>query len=435
MRYTKLAFLPTIFFAFNTIAQEHVNGLSYPVNRNGELQSAMNGGYWNANPDFPASPRNYNSSGAYTNSLGTWNNLNFPSGTATRNARPIEQYKFIASTQHEGNYWSLILKDSNNIIRMKGSYSDQELTTPEGMFYYYHSNGNMSMSGLYNQGLRNGIWISHYANGKLKDSISYWNGKKNGSFQRFHLTGTLYISGNYADDVMQGEWREFYQNGKPASITEYAQGSITKVIYYTRAGEKIEQEQNKLSPKLFFNRRYEIEKELIHAAYYGSPTKLPNGKFETVLYNMEGQKIIYAQWSDQSISKKSGLFERYDNTGLLRLSCFYDNNQLTGPFKTWYETGIPANSVTMKKNMRDGVWESFYETGFKKDSGTFENDIATGLWSYWDENGDTRSIGAIKNNHKTGDWKTYDRNGKILYIQRYRKSKYDEAEMIRINEK
>lgn len=353
---------------------------------------------------------------------------------AAKNTKPGDEYKFLTTVLQEGNSWNLILKDSNNITRMHGSYSDQELTNPEGMFYYYHSNGNPSTYGMYSKGQRDGIWISHYANGKLKDSISYWNGKKNGRFQRFHLTGSLYISGNYVDDNMQGEWREFYQNGQPASISHYAQGSITKIIYYTRTGEKIEQDQNKLSPKLFFNRRYELEKELIHATYYGSPTKLPNGRFETVLYNMEGQKIIYAQWSDQSISKKSGLFERYDNTGILRLSCYFDNNQLTGPLKTWYETGIPANSVYMKKNMRNGVWESFYETGLKKDSGTYENDIPTGLWSYWDENGDTRTIGAFKNNHKTGDWKTYDRNGKILYIQRYRKSKYDEAEMIRINE-
>jgi antitoxin component YwqK of YwqJK toxin-antitoxin module len=353
----------------------------------------------------------------------------------SKNGKPGDEYTFLSTVLQEGNSWKLILKDSNNIIRMKATYSDQELTNAEGMFYYFHSNGNASMYGMYAQGQREGIWISHYANGKLKDSISYWNGKKNGGFQRYHLTGLLYISGNYVDDVMQGEWREFYQNGQPASITEYTQGSVTKVIYYTRAGEKIEQDKNKLTQKLFFNRRYDIEKELINATYYGSLAKLPNGKFETVMYNMEGQKIIYAQWADQGISKKSGLFERFDNTGILRLSCFYENNQLTGPFKTWYENGKQANAVNMKKNLRDGVWESYFETGFKKDSGTYENDIASGLWTFWDENGDTRTIGAIKNNHKTGDWKTYDRNGKILYIQRYRKSRYDEAELIRINEK
>jgi uncharacterized protein len=359
--------------------------------------------------------------------------INFNSNNA-KNSKPGDDYKFLSTILQEGNSWKLILKDSNDIIRMNGTYSDKELTNPDGMFYYYHSNGNPSTYGLYADGQRDGIWISHYANGKLKDSISYWNGKKNGRFQRYHLTGSLYISGNYVDDVMHGEWHEFYQNGHPASITEYTQGSITKVIYYTRAGEKIAQEKNKITQKLFFNRRYEIEKELINASYYGSPAKLPNGKFETVMYNMEGQKIIYAQWSDQSISKKSGIFERYDNTGILRLSCFYDNNQLTGPLKTWYATGKPANSVNMKKNMRDGIWESFYETGYKKDSGTYDNDIASGLWTFWDENGETRTIGAIKNNHKTGDWKTYDRNGKILYIQRYRKSRYDEAELIRIKE-
>jgi antitoxin component YwqK of YwqJK toxin-antitoxin module len=358
-------------------------------------------------------------------------------GNSSKNTRPGEEYTFLSSIIQEDNYWKLILKDSNNTVRMKGSYSDKELTNPDGMFYYYHSNGNTSMYGMYKQGQRDGIWISHYVNGKLKDSISYLNGKKNGRFQRYHLDGSIYISGNYVEDNMHGEWLEFYPNNQPASITTYVQNRIANVIYYTRKGEKIEQDQHKRSPILFFNRWYEIEKKLINATYYGTPVKLPNGKVGSVLYNMEGQKIIYAQWSDQTFTRKSGPFQRFDTTGILRLSCLYENNQLSGPLRGWHKTGLLSDSGSMKNNLRVGTWETWYESGMKKDSGAYEiNKLPggpSGVWSYWDESNGNRTIGAYGKSGKTGDWKTYDKNGKILFIQRYRKLKYDESEMIVIN--
>jgi len=359
---------------------------------------------------------------------------NWGAGTGARNTKLEEQYNFIATTQQEGIYWILTLRDSSNTIRMKGSYIDQELSYPEGMFYYYHSNGNTSMYGMYQSGQRNGIWISNYANNKLKDSISYSIGKKNGSFKRFHLNGTVFISGNYLDDNMHGTWREYYQNTQLASVSEYFQNRITKVVYYTQSGEKIEQVQNKLSTKFFFNHRLEIEKELINAVFYGSPHKMPNGNIECILYNMEGKKAFFVQWSDPALTKKAGLFEQFDTTGILRLSCYYDYNQMSGTLKAWYETGIMSDSGSMKKNMKDGIWESWYQTGHKKDSGAYVNNLPKDLWSHWDENGQTRTIGSYGKNGKIGDWKTYDRSGKILYIQRFHKSGFREPEKIFINQ-
>lgn len=433
MHYTKIAFLPILFFSIYIAAQEPVN----LANRNGELQSALNGGGMGAAYPYGYGLNSYGRNWEYNNNNPTLRGQvyynGFPSGSGKINSRPDGEYKFIASTLNEGNYWILILKDSNNIIRMKGSYSDQELTTPEGMFYYYHSNGNISMSGLYKQGLRNGIWISTYANGKLKDSISYWNGQKNGKFQRYHLNGSLYISGIYVEDNMHGTWFEYYQDNQPASITNYRQGKINTIIYYTKSGEKIEQGQNKQLLKLFFNRRCEIVQELINANFYGTPFKMANGNTACVLYDMEGNKIVSVQWSDPALSRKSGRFEQYDTTGILRFTCNYDNNQLTGTLKSWYKTGVLADSGNMKKNMRDGIWESWYESGRKKDSGAFVNDVPKDLWVHWDENGLTKTLGSYGKNGKTGDWKTYNKNGKILYIQRYRKSTGKEPEKIVIN--
>jgi antitoxin component YwqK of YwqJK toxin-antitoxin module len=233
---------------------------------------------------------------------------------------------------------------------------------------------------------------------------------------------------------LHGTWLEYYQDNQPASITNYSQGKINSVIYYTKTGEKIEQEQHQQSPKLFFNRRCEIVEELINANFYGTPVKLSNGNTSCVLYDMEGNKIVSVQWSDPALSKKTGRFEQYDTTGILRFACTYDNNQLTGTLKSWYETGILADSGNMKKNMRDGIWESWYESGQKKDSGAFVNNVPKDLWVHWEENGQTKTLGSYGKYGKTGDWKTYDKNGKILYIQHYRKSRYNEAEMIRINE-
>lgn len=410
------------------------NGLSYPVTRSGDLQSALNGGV-----AYPFGRNSYGENHYYNNNNPSLNNSggfrSGPTGTYGNNAQPEGEYKFIASTLQEGNYWILILKDSANTIRMKGSYSNEEMTIPDGMFYYYHSNGNTSMYGMYQQAQRNGIWISNYANGKLKDSISYINGKKDGPLKRFHLNGSLFISGNFVDDNQQGTWLEYYQNRQIASISNFIKDRLINVIYYTKTGEKIEQENNKPASKIFFNRRCEVEKELIYASFYGIPQKMPNGKYECILFNMEGKKVVVAHWWDAALTKKTGSFEQFDSTGVLRISCYYDNNLLNGPFKTWYETGILSDSGYMKNNLADGIWESWYPSGQKKDSGEYVNDVVKYLWSHWDVNGDTRTIGAYGKNGRTGDWKTYDRYGKILFIERYSKSKNEDPEIIFFNKK
>lgn len=440
INFFKSLILYSLLTSINVMGQSGwTNGSSYPVNRSGQLQSALNGGGMGAAYPYGRELNNYGKNQGYNNNNPSLNNYSrfkgLPSGSGTINSRPEGDYKFIASTLQEGNYWILILKDSTNTIRMKGSYSDQEMTIPDGMFYYYHSNGNTSMYGMYQQAQRNGIWISNYANGKLKDSISYSNGKKNGPFKRFHLNGSVYLNGIYEQENMQGTWLEYYENNQPASISNYIQNRLTSVVYYTKTGEKIEQEKNKPASKIFFNRRCEVEKQLIYASFYGIPHKLPNGKYECTLFNMEGKKVVVAHWWDPALTKKSGLFEQYDTTGVLRVSCYYDNNQLNGPFKTWYETGILSDSGYMKKNMADGIWESWYPSGQKKDSGEYDNDVVKDLWCHWDVNGNTRTLGAYGKYGRTGDWKTYDRYGKILFIERYRKSKNEDPEMIIINQK
>ena len=105
------------------------NGLSSPVTRSGDLQSALNGGGMGAAYPFGNGQNSYGQNYRYNNNNPSQYNSsrfkNLPSGTGTINSRPEGEYKFIASTLQEGNYWILILKDSTNTIRMKGSYSDQ----------------------------------------------------------------------------------------------------------------------------------------------------------------------------------------------------------------------------------------------------------------------------------------------------------------------
>ena len=439
MAYKNFTLIVSFILSFNVNGQQgwiNGEGGSYSVNRNGELQSALNGGgmgafypYGNTQNSFGRNWEENNNNPSFTSNV--FKSWSWDSNS--KNARPEGEYKFLSTTRQEGNYWILTLKDSTNTIRMKGSYSDQELTNPDGMFYYYHSNGNLSMQGMYSQGQRNGIWTSTYANGKKKDSISYLNGNKDGAFKRFHLNGSLQLSGKYVENNMQGTWLEYYENNQTASISNYIQDRLINVVYYTKTGEIIEQENNKPSTKIFFNRRCEVEKQLIYASFYGMPQKSPKGNYECTLYNMEGKKIAYVQWGDAALTKKTGLFEQYDTTGILRISCFYDNNQLNGPYKTWYETGLLSDSGSMKKNLANGIWESWYPSGQKKDSGEYVNNVPTKLWTYWDPNGNTRTIGAYGKSGRIGDWKTYDRNGKILFIERYRKSKNGEPEMIVFN--
>jgi len=86
-------------------------------------------------------------------------------------------------------------------ITVEEIFSDKKLTTRNGLATYWHENGNMKSTGMYQDNSRTGLW-------KLYD----------------RKTGTLLSEGNYSYGQPTGDWTDYHINGKLAETYTYNAG-------------------------------------------------------------------------------------------------------------------------------------------------------------------------------------------------------------------
>ena len=71
------------------------------------------------------------------------------------------------------NGYEVKVKAANGSLRMKGVYSDEQLTQANGTFSYYHDNGRLESEGRIMNGLKTGVWTRYDRNGNPKSEKIY----------------------------------------------------------------------------------------------------------------------------------------------------------------------------------------------------------------------------------------------------------------------
>ena len=83
----------------------------------------------------------------------------------------------------------------------------------------------------------NGKSISYHSNSRLKESITYVDGLKNGLYETFHDNGQLQIKSAHLNGVYHGPYEERFSNGDLKIKTTYQDGEevgpCITTIYHT----------------------------------------------------------------------------------------------------------------------------------------------------------------------------------------------------------
>jgi antitoxin component YwqK of YwqJK toxin-antitoxin module len=83
-----------------------------------------------------------------------------------------------------------------------------------GLFQEFYPNGALKMEGKNDEnGLRNGLWIAYYENGKKWSESYYVKGKKSGHSLSFYPNGNVRYVGEYLNDEKIGTWKFYDENG------------------------------------------------------------------------------------------------------------------------------------------------------------------------------------------------------------------------------
>jgi len=67
----------------------------------------------------------------------------------------------------EPNGWAVRVLSADGSLLMTGIYADEQLAIANGLFTYFHTNGQMESSGLFQGGLKKGVWFRYTARGDL----------------------------------------------------------------------------------------------------------------------------------------------------------------------------------------------------------------------------------------------------------------------------
>jgi len=101
-----------------------------------------------------------------------------------------------------------------------------------GVFKSHYMNGKKSAEISYSNGIYDGTSIWYYENGNIKELKTFSNGKVNGWCKTFYESGLLkeekFVVGGYVDGIL----KRYYPNGALQDVLTYEKGKQVKAIHF-----------------------------------------------------------------------------------------------------------------------------------------------------------------------------------------------------------
>ena len=110
----------------------------------------------------------------------------------------------------------------------------------DGIWKEWYDNGQLSESGGWLSGERNGFWVYFDADGiKIKEE-NFDKGRPDGAWKSYYANGIVSASGQYVNKIKEGTWQYFDEKGKLMVKTEFLNGAKIKEKRYGLAGKELE---------------------------------------------------------------------------------------------------------------------------------------------------------------------------------------------------
>ena len=280
-------------------------------------------------------------------------------------------------------------------IKSCGNFNDDN--KKEGVWYVFHTNGNLNRYGELQNGKATNVWEYFYADGKKSAEYTFKDDNKNGPYKRYYPNGKLREEGSYIEDSLDGESKAYYMNGNLKTKGNYINNKYDSEwrTYYVNG-----------NPKGVFNYKEDLfEGEYTTYAIDGktmlSKLNYKNGKLDgkQETYHLNGNKENEGEFN---LGTRIGEHKEYFINGVLKEETKYEDGELVDQ-KDYYVSGALYTKYGYKKgelesmNMYD--YDGNHTTTYK-----FKNDYLKQVITY-DKKGEElekESIG--KNDEFVGKW-------------------------------
>jgi uncharacterized protein len=319
----------------------------------------------------------------------------------------------------------------------------------EGIAYFYFPDGKIQQTITYNNGKKEGLSKELDRNGMVITLLEYNNdflisrerinrsdskGLKQGVWKEFYPNGGVKTEKNYRDDQLHGYFKEYDNKGILVLTMLYDNGSIVK--------SKVEDE-----PDIEIENRYDQNNKLIYSGPFRNKVPVgvhreygPDGKVKNAfVYNDNGLLIsegivdeggkFNGKWKDlypdgktqaegqYTDSRRSGVWKFYNNAGNMEQTGSYNNGRPDGLWKWYYENGSLLREEEYFQGQRDGTCTEYSITGEIIAQGVYTDGEKNGEWKY--KSGDNTEEGKYIVGLRDGLWKSYYPDGKIKFKGNY----------------
>lgn len=350
----------------------------------------------------------------------------YPNGTVSsegyiKNGKPEGFWKsyYVTGIKHSEG------KRTNFLLDSVWLFYDQSGDTIEKISYlfgkkngYYYKYKKDPAEGLYvwSKELfagdkKEGIAYLYYPDGKVEQTINYYEGKKRGLSKEYDKEGTVITLLEFNNDFLvnrekinrtdneglkQGEWKEFYPNGNIKSEKTYKDDLLHG--YYREYDTKV---------KLILTMLYE-NGSIVKSKVEDEPD------IEVVTrYDASGKLIYNGPYRNKV---PVGIHREYGSDGKIINTRIYNDNGL-----------LLSEGIVEEAGNRTGKWKDLYPDGKIKAEGQYADNRRTGLWKFYNVTGKVEQTGSFNNERPDGLWKWYYEDGTLLREEEYFQGKRDGA--------
>jgi uncharacterized protein len=330
----------------------------------------------------------------------------------------------------------------------------------EGTSFLYFPDGKVQQTFSYSDGKKEGLSKEYDKDGNIITLLEYNNdflvsrerinrtdskGLKQGDWKEFYPNGVIKSEKTFKDDLMHGYYKEYDIRGKLVLTMLYENGAVVK--------SKVEDE-----PDIEIVTKHDQDGKLIYSGPYRN--KVPVGIHRD--FGKDGKVINSYIYNDNGLLLSEGIVDESGNfngkwkdlysNGKIKAEGQFTDNRRTGQWKFYNISGKIEQTGSYNNGRPDGLWNWYYDDGSllkeeeyfqgQRDGSSTEYSatgeiIAQGQYSEGEKNGDWKyKIGDVTEAGKyiaglrDGVWKSYFSNGKLKFKGNYVQGNPDGQQII-----
>ena len=283
----------------------------------------------------------------------------------------------------------------------------------EGIAHFYYPDRKIKQTIPYNEGKKEGLSREYDHDGTVMTLMEYNNdflvsrekvnrkdnnGMKQGDWKEFYPNGGIRVEKSFKDDLLHGYYKEYDQRGKLTLTMLYENGAIVKSNVEDQPDIEIVKNYDQ-SGKLIYSGPYRNKIPVGIHREYGADGKVLNSK----IYNDNG--LLISEGIVDDAGNSNGKWKDLFPSGKIKAEGQYTDNRRTGLWKFYDDVEKVEQTGYFNNGRPDGMWKWYYENGTLLREEEYFQGQRDGSYIEYSRNGETIAQGQYSDGEKNGEWK------------------------------